>query len=93
LCNKAILNYAFAAAGLLPAADEVRTIVDREFFTLDYTFWLNVVFGVLSLGCLVWKIARSGWRFALEAGAVERGLFVAAIAAYGWLIAGLLVAA
>ncbi|QFT45379.1 putative permease [Roseivivax sp. THAF40] len=87
-----ILHYGFAALGLLPSAEQVRTVAEREFFAIDYTFWLNMGFAALSLGFLVWKIARSGWSFAIDAGIIEKGLFVVAMASYAWLTVGLLVA-
>lgn len=88
-----ILHYGFAAFGLLPSAEQVRAVTDREFFKLDYTFWLNIAFGVLSLGFLSWKIARSGWSFAIGAGVIEKGLFVLALASFAWLAIGMLVGA
>ncbi|MBJ3762547.1 permease [Maribius pontilimi] len=86
-----ILHYGFAAFGLLPSAEQVRTVTDREFFAIDYTFWLNLLFGALCLGFLAWKIARSGWSFAIGAGVVEKALFVLAILSYAWLAIGLAV--
>lgn len=88
-----ILHYGFAAFGLLPSADQVRTVTDREFFKLDYTFWMNVAFALLSLGFLLWKIARSGWSFAIAAGYIEKALFGLAIAAYVWLAIGVAIGA
>jgi len=86
-----ILHYGFAAFGLLPSADQVRTVTDREFFAVDYTFWLNLCFGALSLGFLAWKTARSGWSFAIEAGVIEKALFALAMVSYAWLAIGLFV--
>ncbi|WP_372922697.1 permease [Roseovarius sp.] len=86
-----ILHYGFAAFGLLPSAEQVRTITDREFFAFDYTFWLNLAFVALSLGFLTLKIVRTGWSFAIGAGFVEKALFILAMAAYAWLAMGLFV--
>lgn len=86
-----ILHYGFAFLGFLPSADQVRTVTDREFFDVDYTFWFNIGFAALSLGFLAWKIARSGWSFAIGAGATEKILFVLAMVSYAWLMLGLLV--
>ena len=86
-----ILHYGFAALGFLPSAEQVRTVTDREFFAVDYTFWLNTCFAALSLGFLAWKIAQSGWSFAIGAGATEKFLFVLAMVSYAWLILGLTV--
>ncbi len=48
-----LIDLAFSAAGLVPAHDTaLRTRVAH--FSLDYTFWLNLVFGVAALGlCFV----------------------------------------
>ncbi len=86
-----ILHYGFAALGLLPSADQIRAVTDREFFAIDYTFWLNVLFAAVSLGFLIWKIARSGWSFAIGAGVVEKVLLVLAMLSYLWLVIGLFV--
>ena len=86
-----ILHYGFAAFGLLPSAEQVRTVTDREYFAVDYTFWLNLVFGALGLGFLGWKIARSGWSFAIGKGAVEKTLFVLTMLSFAWLLVGALV--
>lgn len=88
-----ILHYGFSAFGLLPSAEQVRTVTDREFFVLDYTFWLNLGFGLLGLGFLAWKIARSGWSFAIGAGVADKTLFILAMASYAWLVIGLFVGA
>ena len=84
-----LLHYGFAALGLLPSPEQVRTVTDRQFFALDYTFWLNIVFGALGLAFLAWKIARSGWSFTIGAGVIEKALFVLAMASYAWLAVGL----
>ena len=86
-----ILHYGFAAFGLLPSAEQVRTVIDREFFAVDYTFWLNITFAGLSLGFLAWKIVRSGWSFAIGPGGTEKVLFALAMVSYAWLMLGLAV--
>ena len=86
-----VLHYGFAMFGLLPSAEQVRTVTEREYFKVDYTFWLNLSFAALSLGFLAWKITRSGWSFAIGAGVVEKALFALAVASYAWLAVGLAV--
>lgn len=88
-----ILHYGFAMFGLLPSAEQIRTVTDREFFKIDYTFWLNLIFAALSLGFLVSKIAQSGWSFAIGAGFMEKTLFGLTIAAYLWLVIGVAIGA
>ena len=86
-----VLHYGFAMFGLLPSAEQVRTVTERDFFKVDYTFWLNLSFAALSLGFLAWKIIRSGWSFAIGTGVVEKALFALAIASYAWMAVGLAV--
>lgn len=86
-----LLHYGFALLGLLPTADQIRNVVDREFFAFDYTFWMNVAFLVMTLGFLGWKIAQSGWSFAVKRGVLETSLLALAFGSYLWLAAGLLI--
>jgi len=86
-----ILHYGFALFGLLPTADQIREVVDRAFFALDDTFWMNLGFVAMSVAFLGWKFARSGWSFAVEAGALGRSLFVPAMASCLWLAAGFVI--
>ncbi|CUH36868.1 putative permease [Jannaschia seosinensis] len=86
-----LLHYGFAFLGLLPSADQAKSVTEREFFAIDYTFWLNMAFLALTLAFVGWKVKRSGWPFALGKGALEKTLFVLALAAYAWLVVGLFV--
>jgi len=86
-----LLHYGFAFFGLLPSADQVRSVTEREFFTVDYTFWFNAAFLALSAVFVGWKIKRSGWSFDIGKGALEKGLFGLAMVAYAWLVIGLFV--
>jgi hypothetical protein len=86
-----ILHYGFALLGLLPTADQVRAVTEREFFAFDYTFWINLVFAAITLAFLGWKIARSGWNFSVERGLLGRTLFALAMLSYLWLAAGVLI--
>lgn len=85
-----LLHYGFALLGILPDAGQVGAVTDRVYFAVDYTFWLNMAFGAISLGFLGWKIARAGWSFAIARGGVEVALFWLALLSYAWLAAGLL---
>ncbi|MGW8369872.1 MAG: permease, partial [Gammaproteobacteria bacterium] len=37
-----VLHYAFAALGLLPDPASARSVVEREYFSIDYTFFLDM---------------------------------------------------
>lgn len=84
-----VLHHGFAALGLLPSPDDVRAVVERRFFAVDATFWMNLGFGALGLGFLGTSVVRSGWSFAIGAGVVEKALFTLAIASGAWLAGGL----
>lgn len=52
-----ILHYGFAAFDLLPSADDVKSITERDHFRLNYGFYLNVIALLLTL-----VLARFWWR-------------------------------
>jgi uncharacterized membrane protein YraQ (UPF0718 family) len=86
-----ILHYGFDLLGLLPSAEDVRSVTDREFFKVDYTFWLNAAFLTLTAVFFVWKIAKSGVNLTTGDGVTETILFYLAMFAYLWLAGGLAV--
>lgn len=86
-----ILHYGFDLLGLLPSADDVQSVTDREFFKIDYTFWLNMAFLTLTAGFFAWKIAAKGVKLTTGDGITETALFYLAMLAYLWLASGLLV--
>ncbi len=86
-----ILHYGFEILGILPSAEQVKSITEREFFSIDYTFWLNMSFIVLSAIFVGWKLKCSGLSFGMGGNALEKALFVLAFVAYGWLAIGLFV--
>jgi uncharacterized membrane protein YraQ (UPF0718 family) len=86
-----LLHYGFAALGLLPSADQVKAVTDREFFVIDYTFWLNMAFLALSAAFVGWKVKKSGFDASLGKGFLEKLLFWLALVAYVWLGIGLFI--
>ena len=69
----------------------MRSVTDREFFKIDYTFWLNITFLVLTAGFFAWKIMSKGIELTTGAGIAETVLFYLAMFAYLWLAGGLVV--
>jgi len=55
-----VMHYGFSLAGLLPDASQARTVMDRDFFKVDYSFFLNILFIGLSAGFWFWKRSASG---------------------------------
>ncbi len=86
-----VLHYGFSFAGLPPASSDAQSVTQRQFFALDYTFYLNLAFGLMSVAFVIWKVKSSGWKMKASADLGERILFWLAMAAYVWLAGGALV--
>jgi uncharacterized membrane protein YraQ (UPF0718 family) len=86
-----LLHYGFSLFGLLPDPEGVKQVTERKFFSLDYTFWLNSAFLVLTAVFFVWKITAKGVKLTFGEGVTEKILFAVALLAYLWLAGGLLV--
>lgn len=84
-----ILHYGFAAIGALPDASAAPNVTDREFFTVDYTFWLNLVFLATTAAAVLWTAKHSGLDMTISGDTTERVLLALAGAAGFWLAAGL----
>ena len=82
------LHYGFAALGVLPTGADVRAITEREFFALDYTTLLNLVFIVVTAVFLIWKW-RSVGVGGHARGLTDRILLGLALLAGAWLVGGL----
>ncbi|MEQ9812097.1 MAG: permease [Azospirillaceae bacterium] len=85
-----VLHYAFALAGLLPDAAGTTQVTEREFFRIDYTFFLDLLFIAVSAGFLLWTWRRSGVTLRLPDATSERVLLGLASLAFAWLGLGLL---
>jgi hypothetical protein len=83
-----LLHYTFAGFGLLPDSAAAQGVMDRQFFAVDYTLWLNLFFLALSALFFVWHVRVAG----LPAGSgdrlSDRILFVLAWLAFAWLALG-----
>lgn len=81
-----ILHYGFELLDILPKPDLSKKITDRDFFELNYTFYLNLLFGALSgfslFHALIESKSQSGHK-SKKTG--EKVLFWIAIAAFSWL--------
>lgn len=86
------MHYGFSLAGMLPDASQVKQIIDREFFALDYSFFLNLAFLALSAGFFAWKLKSDeddGDHDHGETSIVEQALSWLAALSYLWLAVGL----
>ncbi|EEC45114.1 predicted protein [Phaeodactylum tricornutum CCAP 1055/1] len=85
-----ILYYVFDVIGILPSPESVDSLSERDFFELNYTFGLNIIFLVMSVGLFGWYFAKHGFGWSMGGTVIEIGLFWLALASYIWLIGGLL---
>lgn len=89
------LHYTFDLLQLLPEASKL-SITDRSFFKLDYTFYLNLFFLLVSgvFAYFVYKNKSSGHKHhhqMADKGKLEVVLKYLALASYLWLVGGLIV--
>lgn len=87
-----LMHYGFAAFGLLPDAGAAKSVTGREFFKVDYTLFLNIVFLGLSAAFLVWKIRQKKPGGMGGDRKSEKILFWLAVSAIVWLAGGLMIA-
>jgi len=85
------LHYGFDLLAVLPDGGHSQ-IMEREFFQLDYSFYLNMLFLSISV-ILVYLASRAKHHhhqeMAPKSEVMEKTLKVLAIASYGWLVIGL----
>ena len=89
-----LLHYGLDITGLLPAPSHTD-ITTREFFQLDYTFWFNIFFLLLS-AVLVYlgyfrksKSMMQHGEMAPKSPLIEKIMSLLAYASYAWLLAGI----
>ena len=88
-----VLHYGFHFFEMVPDASGGKEISDREFFKLDYSFYLNLGF-ILVTGLMIWlsRVKKSSMDHQMaDKGWVEKLLFWLSMVAYGWLAIGLLI--
>lgn len=96
-----IMHYGFSAAGLLPSVESAKTVTDRQFFSVDYTLWFNIVFLIMSGLFLLWyrravKAAQGHGNHhhhehSSGSSTSDKVLFGLAMLAYAWVFVGLIV--
>ncbi|WP_036480953.1 permease [Myxosarcina sp. GI1] len=92
-----IMHYGFALFGLLPQNSGGQSAAQTERFAIDYTFWLNLIFLVIT-GILTWlrfggdkQQQHQHHHHGGNKGIVEQVLFYLAILSYIWLAGGIIV--
>lgn len=89
ICTALVLHYGFALLNLLPNQSPGRQITDRQFFKLDYTFFLNLIFIILTFVFLLWKFKKTSITLEIDDRLIEKILFWLSMMAFAWLIIGL----
>jgi len=84
-----LLHYAFAGFGQLPDSAAAQGVTDRDFFALDYTFGLNLLFLAVSALFFVWHVKVAGVPAGSGDRLSDRILFVLAWIAFAWLALGI----
>ena len=85
-----LMHYGFSFVGMLPDSSATKGVTDREFFTIDYTLFLNMGFLLMSAGFVGWKMKGNGGHDMEQKSLGDKILFWLAIIALVWLIGGLL---
>ena len=83
------MHYGFSALEMLPDPSTAKSVSDREFFKVDYTLFLNVLFGLVSLGFVGWSFKKHGGHSMGNDRISEKILFWLAMLAFAWLACGL----
>ncbi|WP_420575299.1 permease [Ekhidna sp.] len=89
------LHYGLDFLGFLPDGSGIN-IIEKDHFKIDYTFWLNIAFLIIS-GVLIYfgffkgKDVHHHKEMAPKSPALEQTLKWLAIICYGWLAGGLII--
>lgn len=86
-----LMHYGLDFLNLLPESSGSEDIKDREFFKLDYSFWLNIFFIAVSLTFFLKWYKRTGKSAPSEKSIKDWILLIITIIAYGWLMVGMLI--
>ncbi len=84
-----IMHYGFAAFNLLPDPSSAKAVTDREFFKVDYSFFLNLLFLALSGAAIyLYKANEDDSDSQGDPKLSEQILFWVSMVAYSWLTIG-----
>ncbi|WP_226701817.1 permease [Microbulbifer elongatus] len=85
-----LLHYGFLALDLLPQPGTGKSVTERTYFKIDYTFFLNLGFLLLSVFFFVWRIKAKGLPSLATDKLSDRVLLGLALMAIVWLAVGAL---
>lgn len=86
-----LLHYGFALFDLLPDDSQVQKLSERSFFEIDYGFYLNCIFLIVSLAFFSWHLLKRSKKQHVKKSLMESILFFFACVAFVWLFIGLLI--
>ncbi len=87
-----IMHYGFAFFDKLPDPSSAKKVTDREFFKIDYSFFLNLLFfGLSGLAIYLYKANKSDSQSSGDSKTSEQILFWAAMIAFSWLTMGVVI--
>lgn len=85
-----LLHYGFAALHMLPDPENAKQVVNRDFFNVDYTLFLNLIFLAMSAALFVWRWRQSGLPALKTETRKDLILLSLAVLALVWLLLGVL---
>ncbi len=85
-----LLHYGFATLDLLPDPESAKQVVERDFFKIDYTLFLNLLFLLVSALLFFWRWSQSGLPALKTATPKDLVLLALAGIALVWLVVGAL---
>ncbi|WP_133128596.1 permease [Legionella nagasakiensis] len=85
-----ILHYGFALFSLLPNPGQVKGLSQRSYFDINYGFYLNCIFILLSIVFAVCYMVTAKTKKAKNS-VIEKILFFFAMVAIAWLVVGIFI--
>lgn len=85
-----VLHYGFQWAGILPDPSQA-TVVEREFFKFDYTFFLNLFFILLSALFFFLQKGKKEKDHKMESSLGDKVLYFLSVVSFIWLAGGWIV--
>ena len=85
-----LLHYGFLALDLLPQAGTGKSVTERTYFKIDYTFFLNLGFLFLSVFFFIWRVKTEGIPSFDTDKLSDKVLLALALVAIVWLTVGAL---
>lgn len=86
-----LMHYGFDLLGLLPESSGSQSMSDREFFEIDYSLFLNIIFIGLSGFFIYWWYSQKTDSMSGNRSVGDWVLLVLSIISYIWLVIGVAV--